>query len=81
VGFFRRGLITATLKECGTWPVSRDTLIISNREPPVFGVPSLCLLDQSCPWAYIHPQAMQGRPWMKMALTLLRESGADFGSI
>jgi len=33
-GFFRRRLVTATLKECGTWPVSKDTLIISNRELP-----------------------------------------------
>jgi len=37
VGFFGRGLITASLKECGTWPGSRDTLIISNRELPIKG--------------------------------------------
>jgi len=35
VGFFRSGLIIATVKECGTWPVSKDILTISNRELPI----------------------------------------------
>jgi len=44
VGFFRRGLMTATLKECGMWPVNKDTLIISNRELPIKGKTSLSSL-------------------------------------
>jgi len=37
VGFFRRSLITGTLKDCGILPVSKDTLIISSRQVLIKG--------------------------------------------
>ena len=43
-GLLRRGLITATLKECSTYPVTKDILIISSKEVLTNGETSLSSL-------------------------------------
>uniref|UniRef100_A0AAQ4QAX1 Son of sevenless homolog 1 (Drosophila) n=1 Tax=Gasterosteus aculeatus aculeatus TaxID=481459 RepID=A0AAQ4QAX1_GASAC len=44
VGFLRRGLITATLRDCGTCPVNKDRFIISNKDVLTKGKTSLSSL-------------------------------------
>ena len=44
MGFLRRGLITATLKDCGTYPDNKERLIISSKEVPIKGTTSLSSL-------------------------------------
>ena len=44
MGFLRRGLIAATLKDCGTYPDNKERLIISSKEVPIKGTTSLSSL-------------------------------------